>query len=201
VAQGHRHPVRRPDRRLRHHPGRRPHLGISIEPTSKDKNGKLVSVHGTQVVAFSPKTNGGYLLYGQDATVDDYTKDLPKIIKGETREARSRPVAVLAGALVLTGCGSDDAKAQLSVSSAYMPQPVSDMAAGFLDIANKGGAKDELTSVTSDLGPVSVHETVGQAMEEVKSLDVPAHGQLVFKSGGNHLMFDKLKHTLKQGDT
>ncbi|MGH1556069.1 copper chaperone PCu(A)C [Streptomyces sp. L7] len=110
------------------------------------------------------------------------------------------PVAVLTGALVLTGCGSDDAKAQLSVGSAYIPQPVSDMAAGFLDIANKGGAKDELTSVTSDVGPVSVHETVGQAMEEVQSLDVPAHGQLVFKSGGNHLMFDKLKHTLKQGD-
>ncbi|MFI6490382.1 SCO family protein [Streptomyces sp. NPDC050564] len=58
-------------------------LGISIEPTSKDKNGKLVSVHGTQVIAFSPKTDGGYVLYGEDATVDDYTKDLPKIIKGE----------------------------------------------------------------------------------------------------------------------
>ncbi|WP_369247722.1 SCO family protein [Streptomyces sp. R41] len=58
-------------------------LGISIEPTSKDKNGKLVSVHGTQVIAFSPKTDGGYALYGEDATVDDYTKDLPKIIKGE----------------------------------------------------------------------------------------------------------------------
>ncbi|MFI6407804.1 copper chaperone PCu(A)C [Streptomyces sp. NPDC050548] len=111
------------------------------------------------------------------------------------------PVAVLTGALVLTGCGgSDDTKAQLSVGSAYIPQPVSDMAAGFLDIANKGGTKDELTSVTSDVGPVSVHETVGQAMEEVTSLNVPAHGQLVFKSGGNHLMFDKLKHTLKQGD-
>ncbi|MGW0337196.1 SCO family protein [Streptomyces sp. NPDC003011] len=58
-------------------------LGISIDPTSKDKNGKLVSMHGTQVVAFSPKTDAGYLLYGEDATVDDYTKDLPKIIKGE----------------------------------------------------------------------------------------------------------------------
>ncbi|CAM5476308.1 SCO family protein OS=Streptomyces alboniger OX=132473 GN=CP975_17295 PE=3 SV=1 [Streptomyces alboniger] len=58
-------------------------LGISIEPTHKDKNGKLVSVHGTQVVAFSPKTDAGYLLYGEDATVYDYTKDLPKIVKGE----------------------------------------------------------------------------------------------------------------------
>ncbi|MFI9170542.1 SCO family protein [Streptomyces lincolnensis] len=59
-------------------------LGISIEPTRKDKNGKAVSMHGTQVVAFSPKTDAGYLLYGEEATVDDYTKDLPKIVKGQT---------------------------------------------------------------------------------------------------------------------
>ncbi|MFJ4202144.1 SCO family protein [Streptomyces sviceus] len=59
-------------------------LGISIEPTHKDKKtGKTVSVHGTQVVAFSPKTDQGYVLYGEDATVDDYTKDLPKLIKGQ----------------------------------------------------------------------------------------------------------------------
>ncbi|MET7734842.1 SCO family protein [Streptomyces sp. NPDC005402] len=59
-------------------------LGISIEPTHKDKKtGKTVSVHGTQVVAFSPKTDEGYVLYGEDATVDDYTKDLPQIIKGQ----------------------------------------------------------------------------------------------------------------------
>ncbi|MFI6033911.1 SCO family protein [Streptomyces sp. NPDC051315] len=58
-------------------------LGISIEPPHKDKNGKLVSTHGTQVIAFSPKTDGGYLLYGEDATVDDYTKDLPEIVKGQ----------------------------------------------------------------------------------------------------------------------
>jgi protein SCO1/2 len=58
-------------------------VGISIEPTSKDKNGKTISMHGTQVIAFSPKTDGGYVLYGEDATVDDYIKDLPKIIKGQ----------------------------------------------------------------------------------------------------------------------
>ncbi|MDQ0960390.1 protein SCO1/2 [Streptomyces sp. B4I13] len=58
-------------------------LGISVEAPHKDKNGKIVSTHGTQVVAFSPKTNGGYVLYGENAKVDDYIKDLPKIIKGE----------------------------------------------------------------------------------------------------------------------
>jgi protein SCO1/2 len=58
-------------------------LGISIEPPAKDKNGKIVSYHGTQVIAFSPKTDAGYVLYGEDTTVDDYTKDLPKLVKGE----------------------------------------------------------------------------------------------------------------------
>ncbi|MGP4007993.1 copper chaperone PCu(A)C [Streptomyces sp. 4N124] len=111
----------------------------------------------------------------------------------------------LVGTLVLAGCGgsaSADSEPELSVGAAYMPQPVSDsMAAGFLTIDNKGGTKDELTSVTSDAGTVTVHETVGSAMQEVASLDVPAHGQLVFKSGGNHLMFEKLKRKPKQGET
>ncbi|MCK1820959.1 SCO family protein [Streptomyces sp. XM83C] len=58
-------------------------LGISIDAPYKDKNGKVVSMHGTQVIAFSPKTDAGYVLYGKDATVDDYAHDLPLIIKGE----------------------------------------------------------------------------------------------------------------------
>ncbi|WP_416970106.1 SCO family protein [Streptomyces sp. 4F14] len=57
-------------------------VGITIEPPHKDKNGKMVSTHGTQVVAFSPKTDGGYVLYTESATVDDYIKDLPKLVQG-----------------------------------------------------------------------------------------------------------------------
>ncbi|MGW5427621.1 copper chaperone PCu(A)C [Streptomyces sp. NPDC004059] len=119
--------------------------------------------------------------------------------------------AALAGALALAGCsgsgsgssGSGSSKAELSVSGPYMPQPVSaDMAAGFLTIANKGGAEDELTAVTSDVaGQVTMHSTMGGAMREKSSFAIPAHGQLVFKSGGNHLMFEKLKHQPKQGQT
>ncbi|MFF3675659.1 SCO family protein [Streptomyces sp. NPDC002120] len=59
-------------------------LGIGIEAASKDANGDVVSMHGAQVIAFSPKTDEGYVLYGEGTTVDDYTKDLPKLIKGET---------------------------------------------------------------------------------------------------------------------
>ncbi|MBL1083326.1 copper chaperone PCu(A)C [Streptomyces actinomycinicus] len=116
----------------------------------------------------------------------------------------------LAGALALTGCsgsgshagsGAGAGKAELSVSSSYMPQPVSaDMAAGFLTITNKGGAEDELTSVSSDVaGEVTMHSTVGGAMAEKSSFAVPAHGRLVFRSGGNHLMFEQLKRAPKQG--
>ncbi|GAA4307125.1 copper chaperone PCu(A)C [Streptomyces venetus] len=119
---------------------------------------------------------------------------------------------VLTGALALAGCGGSDpdsgssgsgGKAELSVGSAYMPQPVSDeMAAGFFTVTNKGGAADELTSVTSDVaGQVTVHETTGGAMREVKSLKVPAHGALVLESGGNHLMFEQLKREPKEGQT
>ncbi|MFB0616434.1 copper chaperone PCu(A)C [Streptomyces sp. AGS-58] len=112
----------------------------------------------------------------------------------------------LAGALTLTGCsrsgsGSGPDRAELSVSSPYMPQPVSaDMAAGFLTITNRGGAGDELTSVSSDVaGQVTMHSTEGGAMAEKSSFAVPAHGRLVFESGGNHLMFEKLKRAPKQG--
>jgi len=111
---------------------------------------------------------------------------------------------MITGMLVLAGCGGSDSdtKPDLSVSGAYMPQPVSgSMAAGFLTITNKGGTRDELTSVTSDAGEVTAHETVGSSMQEADKLDVPAHGRLVFKSGGNHLMFEKLKRKPVQGDT
>ncbi|MGW3956604.1 copper chaperone PCu(A)C [Streptomyces sp. NPDC004752] len=126
------------------------------------------------------------------------------------------PAAALAAALALAGCGGSDdspghakgdskdgSKANLSVGSSYMPQPVSaDMAAGFLTIVNKGGTKDELTSVSSDVADrVTLHSTTGGSMRDVTSFAVPAHGQLVFKSGGNHLMFENLKRRPKQGDT
>ncbi|MFJ6658557.1 copper chaperone PCu(A)C [Streptomyces sp. NPDC091377] len=124
----------------------------------------------------------------------------------------------LTGTLALTGCGSDNGSGgsggsdgsgggsgsggpELSVSAAYMPQPVSDsMAAGFLTVSNEGGEKAELVSVTSDIGEVTVHETVGSSMREVDSLAVPAGGKLELSSGGNHLMFENLKRKPLEGE-
>ncbi|WP_338897256.1 copper chaperone PCu(A)C [Streptomyces sp. TG1A-60] len=122
-------------------------------------------------------------------------------------------VTATATALVVTGCGSSGSSdssgsssasdAKLSVRAAYMPQPVSDsMAAGFLVLANDGTTADELTSVTSDIAQdVTVHETTGQSMQEVAALKIPAGGELVLKSGGDHLMFENLKRKPKEGET
>ncbi|WP_225634680.1 copper chaperone PCu(A)C [Streptomyces solaniscabiei] len=122
---------------------------------------------------------------------------------------RGRPAlaaAAVIGALVLAGCADSgsagSSAAELSVDAAYIPQPVSDtMAAGFLTITNKGDTEDALTSVTSAVGEVTVHETAGGTMKQVDRLPVPAHGELVLESGGNHLMFEKLKHRPEQGET
>ncbi|MEV6165438.1 SCO family protein [Streptomyces sp. NPDC052052] len=59
-------------------------IGIGIDAPKKEKDGTVVSMHGSQVIAFSPKTDKGYLVYSEDTSPDDYTKDLPKIVKGET---------------------------------------------------------------------------------------------------------------------
>ncbi|BAU84669.1 copper metallochaperone, bacterial analog of cox17 protein [Streptomyces laurentii] len=117
----------------------------------------------------------------------------------------------VAAALTLTGCSSDSGsdapakadagKPQLKVSGAFMPQPVMDMAGGFLTITNTGDTADKLTSVTSVISDdVSLHETKNQKMQPVKSFDVPANGELKLERGGNHIMFMQLKQKPKQGE-
>ena len=58
-------------------------VAISVEPPRKQKDGTIVSTHGTQVIAFSPKTDAGYLVFDEEATVDDYVRVLPKVVRGE----------------------------------------------------------------------------------------------------------------------
>ncbi|MFJ3584424.1 copper chaperone PCu(A)C [Streptomyces sp. NPDC090127] len=116
----------------------------------------------------------------------------------------------LTAALALSGCSSDsssggasgaDGKPELTVSGAFMPQPVMDMAGGFLTIKNAGGTADKLTSVTSPISDdVQIHETKNQKMQQVTSFDIPANGELDLERGGNHIMFMGLKTKPKQGD-
>ncbi|MER5497927.1 MULTISPECIES: copper chaperone PCu(A)C [unclassified Streptomyces] len=110
-------------------------------------------------------------------------------------------VVALATGLALAGCSTSDGEPQLEVTGAFMPQPVGDMAAGFLVVKNDGGASDRLTSVTSPLSDdVTIHETKNQAMRMVTSFEVPAGGELNLERGGNHIMFMKLKQRPEQGE-
>ncbi|MFE9391150.1 copper chaperone PCu(A)C [Streptomyces sp. NPDC006784] len=133
--------------------------------------------------------------------------------------AARRPLPALAlgavCALALTGCsgggdgrdGKDAAKGdgrpELKVSGAYVPQPpTEEMAGGFLTVRNSGDSADKLTSVSSDVaGKVELHKTVEQQMQRVKSLSVPAHGELELGRGGNHLMLMDLERKPTKGQT
>ncbi|GAB2929596.1 copper chaperone PCu(A)C [Streptomyces sundarbansensis] len=115
------------------------------------------------------------------------------------RTALAGVLALTAG-LMLAGCSSDS-EPELTVVDAFMPQPVSDMAAGFLVVQNSGGTADRLTSVTSPLSDdVTIHETKNQKMREVSSFEVPANGELDLERGGSHIMFMKLKQKPEQGE-
>ncbi|MFF3174248.1 copper chaperone PCu(A)C [Streptomyces sp. NPDC057900] len=110
-------------------------------------------------------------------------------------------VLALSTGLTLAGCSTTGGKPELKVTGAFMPQPVSDMAAAFLVVRNSGGSSDRLTSVTSPLSDdVTIHETKNQAMRMVTSFAVPAGGELDLERGGNHIMFMKLKQQPKQGE-
>ncbi|MEU9499125.1 SCO family protein [Streptomyces sp. NPDC048196] len=58
-------------------------VNIGIEKPVKKKNGDVVSTHGAQVLLSSPKDDKIHWLGMQEATADNYTTALPKIIKGQ----------------------------------------------------------------------------------------------------------------------
>lgn len=135
-----------------------------------------------------------------------------------TRTTRTLAVALsLTAALAISGCSSDDkdaatgsgsaaadsgAESGLTVSGGYMPEPVNaEMAGAFMVIKNGSKTADKLTGVTSPLSDdLQIHETKDQKMQQVRSMDVPANGELKLERGGSHVMFMGLKSTPKVGD-
>ncbi|MFD5410888.1 copper chaperone PCu(A)C [Streptomyces nojiriensis] len=107
----------------------------------------------------------------------------------------------LTAVLAISGC-SGKTEPKMTVSGAFMPQPVNDkMAGGFMVIKNGSETADKLTGVTSSLSDdLQIHETKDQKMQQVQSMDVPANGELRLERGGNHIMFMGLKSTPKVGE-
>lgn len=107
----------------------------------------------------------------------------------------------LTAALAISGC-SGGTEPKMTVSGAFMPQPVNDkVAGGFMVIKNDSATADKLTGATSSLSDdLQIHETKDQKMQQVQSMDVPANGELKLERGGNHIMFMGLKSNPKIGD-
>ncbi|MDA5280366.1 MULTISPECIES: copper chaperone PCu(A)C [unclassified Streptomyces] len=126
------------------------------------------------------------------------------------RTTRTLAALSLTAALAISGCssdssessGADGAKPELTVSGAFMPEPVNaEMAGAFMVIKNGSKTADKLTGVTSPLSDdVQIHETKDQKMRQVQSMDVPANGELKLTRGGNHVMFMGLKSKPAVGD-
>ncbi|MBL1431125.1 MAG: copper chaperone PCu(A)C [Robiginitomaculum sp.] len=102
----------------------------------------------------------------------------------------------LAGALLIIVSCSESVltSPDITVSEAWvrMPPKGRDIAAGYL-VLNNSGSKDTLLSVSSPIAhTVEVHQHLMadgmMQMQEVSELAIPANGEVVFKSGGYHLM-------------
>ena len=82
-----------------------------------------------------------------------------------------------------------------------------EVASGYLVIRNDGAAPDTLTGGGADFaGAVEVHEmAVDKGVMKMRQLTdglaIPAHGQVVLKPNGFHLMFTGLKRALAKGET
>ncbi|MFF5701618.1 copper chaperone PCu(A)C [Streptomyces sp. NPDC012794] len=98
--------------------------------------------------------------------------------------------------------GTEAGKPAMTVSGAFMPEPVNDkMAGAFMVIKNDSKTADKLVSVTSPLSDdLQIHETKDQKMQQVQSMEVPASGELRLQRGGNHIMFMGLKSQPKVGE-
>lgn len=99
------------------------------------------------------------------------------------------------------------ASAEISVEDAWvrMPPPVADTAAGYMTFRNSGSHDVEITGVTCNVSKspefhsMSMHGDMMHMMKMEKVV-VPAHGELRFESGGNHLMLQELTGELHAGD-
>nr|WP_298096837.1 copper chaperone PCu(A)C [uncultured Shinella sp.] len=91
-------------------------------------------------------------------------------------------------------------------SKATLPgQPVG---GGFMSIANKGSEADRLVSITApDVSDdVQIHEMaiendVMKMRQLPDGIEIPAGATVELKSGGLHVMFMKIKHPFKEGES
>jgi copper(I)-binding protein len=124
------------------------------------------------------------------------------------------PIALLAIATLLAGCGSGGgsspavASSGLQVVDTRVDRPaLPDQTAVRLVVRNGSARADTLTSVSSpDATGSSIHrsttDSAGRSiMKPVRTLAIPARSDVTFAPGGLHVMLTGITRSLKVGDT
>ncbi|GAA3534073.1 copper chaperone PCu(A)C [Zobellella aerophila] len=83
--------------------------------------------------------------------------------------------------------------------------PMAKVAGAFLSINNQGGEEDVLLGARTPLAEkVEIHQSMLEGdmmqMRQVSALPIPAHGEVVLKPGGYHLMLINLSSQPGEGD-
>ena len=91
-------------------------------------------------------------------------------------------------------------------SKATLPgQPVG---GGFMTITNKGAEADRLVSIAApevsddvQIHEMAVENNIMKMRQLPEGIEIPAGGTVEMKSGGLHVMFMKIKHPFKEGES
>jgi len=105
-----------------------------------------------------------------------------------------RIIAAVIAALALAACSGADPAPDIAVADALVrtPNPARDVTAGYMTLANRGGA-DRLVGASSpaadriELHTHSMDDGV-MRMRQVEAVDLPAGETVRFEPGGLHLM-------------
>lgn len=121
---------------------------------------------------------------------------------------QSHAACLLAAAVLLVVAGAVDAQAPLTVTGAWVREPVPGRpsTAAYAVVENRGSNDVQIVGASADIaGVAEIHEMVRSGdmmkMAPVKSVTVPAKANVELKPGGLHVMLFDLKKPLKDGDT
>ena len=110
--------------------------------------------------------------------------------------------------LILIACSQQYSSGPVTVSDPWgraTPQGA-EVGAAYMTIANSGATPIRLIGGTSDVATsveahtMSMENGVMQMRPLTNGLEVPAHGSVTLKPGGDHLMLVGLKRQLKEGE-
>ena len=115
-------------------------------------------------------------------------------------------LALSASAVLAHDFTLGDLKIHHPASRATLPgQPVG---GGFMTITNKGTEADRLVSITApdvsddvQIHEMAVENDVMKMRQLPDGIEIPAGAKVELKSGGLHVMFMKIKHPFKEGES